>query len=36
MAYKAQKPAKSGTWSAIFARISPIAKWLCDAIWKFR
>jgi len=30
MAYKAPKPSKSETWCAIFARISLIAKWLCQ------
>jgi len=30
MVRKAPKQAKSGTWSAIFARILLIAKWLCE------
>jgi len=34
MAYKAPKPAKSETLSAIFAKISLIAKWLCDGYLK--
>jgi hypothetical protein len=34
MAYKAPKLDKSETLSAIFARISLIAKWLCDGYLK--
>jgi len=35
MAYKTPKPAKSETCSAIFVRISLIAKWLCDGYLEF-